>query len=91
MIKYEDEYKIFIIENGVGKNDKIADSVKSYISYLNSVCKHLNIIIEPNNLRTQHDITKIALKLNGIVSNKTIKNYESAMKQYINMIGELKL
>jgi hypothetical protein len=29
----------------IGKNDRVGDSVKSYISYLNRISKYLNIII----------------------------------------------
>lgn len=91
MIEFEKEYINFIIKNGVGKNDKVASSVKSYISYLNSVGKHLDIRINSNNLRTQNDIEILSLQLKGKVSIKTIKNYISAMKQYIRMVTELKL
>ena len=91
MIDYKNEYREFIIKKGVGKNDRVADSVKSYISYLNRISKYLNIIIEPKNLGTEQDIEIISSKLNGIVSNKTIQNYKSAMRQYINMVKELNL
>ena len=91
MIDYKNEYREFIIKKGVGKNDRVADSVKSYISYLNRISKYLNIIIEPKNLGTEQDIEIISSKLNGVVSNKTIQNYKSAMRQYINMVKELNL
>ena len=40
MIDYKNEYREFIIKKGVGKNDRVADSVKSYISYLNRISKY---------------------------------------------------
>ncbi|MEA2018409.1 MAG: hypothetical protein U9N59_08165 [Campylobacterota bacterium] len=91
MIEFEKEYKDFIVKNGVGENDKVASSVKSYISYLNSIAKYLDITIEPNKLCTENDIEIISLQLDGKVAGKTIQNYKSAMKQYIKMVDELKI
>ncbi len=91
MIKYHDEYEKFIENEGVGSNDKVASSIKSYISYLNGVSKHLDISIEPTTLKTMGDIESLSSQLKGKVSDKTIKNYGSAMKQYIKMIKEYKL
>jgi len=91
MIDHEVKYKQFIKQQGVGSNDKVADSVKSYLSYLRSVCRHLNINISANNLRSEHDIQHFSLRLKGKVSEKTISNYGSAMKQYIKMVQELDL
>ena len=86
MIEHQIKYRSYIKLKGVGSNDKVADSIKSYISYLNSVSKYLNITITPKTLRTETDIEEISKKLKGKVSEKTIKNYGSAMKQYISMV-----
>jgi hypothetical protein len=43
MIQHLSKYKEYIKKCGVGDNDVVADSRKSYISYLNGVSKHLNI------------------------------------------------
>ena len=91
MIEYQEKYKQFIIGKGVGSNDKVANSVKSYISYLNSVSKYLAIKISPQTLRTTNDIKSLSDQLTGLVSQKTIKNYGSAMKQYVSMVRELGL
>lgn len=91
MIKYEKEYVLFLKKNGVGSNDKVASSVKSYISYLNSVSKYLNITIGPETVRTIDDINNLSSQLIGKVASKTIKNYGSAMKQYVQMVAEKKL
>jgi len=91
MIEYQNKYEEFIIENGVGANDVVADSVKSYISYLNSVSNHLEITVSPLTLSSENDIQNLAAQLEGKVSAKTIKNYRSAMAQYINMISALNL
>lgn len=91
MIQHQEKYEAFIKANGVGSNDKVADSCKSYLSYLNSVQKHLNIRISKQTLSTESDIADISekLKKQTALSDKTIKNYGSAMKQYISLIASL--
>ncbi len=42
MIVDELRYCAYIQEQGVGANDKVASSVKSYVSYLNSVSRLLD-------------------------------------------------
>ena len=91
MIEFQEEYENFIRNNGVGANDRVASSIESYISYLNGVCWHLNITVGPTTLRTMNDIDALSSQLKGKVSDKTITNYGSAMKQYIRMVDELKL
>jgi len=93
MIEHQERYEGFIKDNGVGSNDKVADSVKSYISYLNSVGKHLNVIVGPSILSNEHDKQNLTLKLKlkKVVSDHTIDNYKSAMAQYISMVEKYSL
>ena len=91
MIEHQIKYQKFIKSRGVGSNDRVADSVASYISYLNSVEKYLNQRIGPSTLRTENDIETIANRLKGKVSEKSINNYKSAMRQYVEMINQLNL
>ena len=91
MVKFLHEYEYFIEKKGVGSNDKVASSIKSYSSYLNSVSNYLNITVGPDTLRTIFDIISLSSKLKGKVSDKTIRNYGSAMKRYIQMVAEMKL
>ncbi|PCJ29470.1 MAG: hypothetical protein COA90_11540 [Gammaproteobacteria bacterium] len=93
MIQNQRKYEIYIKECGVGKNDVVADSCKSYVSYLNSVSKHLNITISPEILSQDKDVITLSddLTKSGKVSKKTIKNYSAAMKQYVNMVVFLEL
>ena len=86
MIRHSEKYESFIKQMGVGANDKVADSVKSYISYLNSVSKYLDITIGPETLCSDEDVQHLSKLLKGKVSDKTIKNYGSAMKQYVKMV-----
>lgn len=91
MIKYEEEYMDFIRANGVGKNDLIASSPKSYVSYLNSISDDISEDISPEILSTEDDIISIAERLIGKRSKKTIGNYKSAMRQYVKMLTVVKL
>jgi hypothetical protein len=91
MIQHQEKYVAYIKANGVGSNDKVADSCKSYISYLNSIQKHLGISISASTLSMEVDILNISekLKKQTTLSDKTIKNYGSAMKQYVSLVASL--
>ncbi len=91
MIQYQNEYEIYIDKKGVGSKDVVASSIKSYISYLNGVGRHLNIDISPKTLSSENDINTISGQLSKIqkVSDKTIKNYISAMRYYVVLVNEL--
>ena len=86
MIKNEQKYLKWIEKNGVGKNDYVASSTKSYISYLNTVSKLLGEDISEKNLYDENCVSEIANKLNGLRSQKSISNYKSAMRQYAEMV-----
>lgn len=89
MIENEEKYKEWIIAAGVGENDKVASSVASYISYLNSVSKEIGQTISKRNLYNEECINKISTKLNGKKSDRTINNYRSAMKHYVRMVQSM--
>jgi hypothetical protein len=83
VVHHQSEYEDCIRNAGVS-----SASIKSYISYLNSVSKYLNLDITKSRLGTTHDIKVLAdsvLEL-GRVSEKTIQNYKAAMRQYVNMV-----
>ena len=86
MIQHQQQFESFIKAAGVGSRDKVADSVKSYISYLNSVSRHLGIEVSPTTLRSNTDISALEKSLQGKVSDKTIQNYKAAMHQYVSMV-----
>ncbi len=93
MIGCLNKYEGYIKKKGVGSNDIVSDSIRSYTSYLNSVSKHLGISINPKALSTEHDVMIFAERLSktGKVSEKTIKNYKSAMNRYVQMVNDLGL
>lgn len=86
MIKNEPKYLKWIENNGVGKNDYVASSTKSYISYLNTVSKLIGEDISEKNLFDESSVIEIVKKLNGLRSPKSISNYKSALRQYAKMV-----
>ena len=91
MIVHKKQYYEWIQQQGVGLKDKIASSPDSYISYLNSVSELLLQDISPSILSTEDDVLGIALRLEGRKAANTIRNYKSAMRQYVAMVQALRL
>ena len=86
MIEHETLFLDFISHRGVGSKDVVASSPASYISYLNSVSKLIGSDIKPAILRTESDVRNIARNINGKKAENTIRNYCSAMRQYVAMV-----
>jgi len=86
MIVYQSEYYTWIESRGVGSRDVVASSPDSYVSYLNSVSELIHQDISPRILSSEHDLERIASRLVGQRSPKTINNYKSAMRQYVAMV-----
>ncbi|MDZ7642573.1 MAG: hypothetical protein U5J62_11210 [Desulfurivibrio sp.] len=61
------------------------------LQILRSVSELIRHDITPEILRSETYISNIAAKLNGMRAPKTIKNYCSAMRQYIAFVQEKKL
>jgi hypothetical protein len=91
MILHENQYYRWIQEQGVGLKDKVASSPDSYISYLNSVSKLLGTDISPAILSTEADVTSIARRIETLQAPGTIRNYKSAMRQYVAMVKACRL
>jgi len=89
MIHYQKEYYNYIEVMGVGENDIVKSSPDSYISYLNSVSKIIGKNISPNLLKIEKDVTDIMSHLHGQRADKTIQNYCSAMRQYVNFVNQI--
>lgn len=86
MIAHQDLYVRHIAASGVGSNDNVADSQKSYVSYLNSVSRLLDIEVGPRLLSSEEDVSEVVSRLKGKAADKTISNYRSAMRQYVAMV-----
>jgi len=91
MIKYKNQYEKFISDRGVGQNDCVADSVKSYVSYLESVSTIIGETISPLILACYEDVLTITEKIEGSRKANTIRNYMTAMKRYSEMVEALNL
>ena len=86
VIANEDLFLDFLLHSGVGVNDVAASSPASYISYLNSVAKLIDSDITPMLLRSEDNVRNIAEKIRGKREKNTIRNYCSAMRQYVAMV-----
>jgi hypothetical protein len=86
MIAFKDQFYDWIRSRGVGDNDRVASSPDSYISYLNGVSELLGQMVSPEILSSEEDVEKIARRLAGMRSDGTIRNYKSAMRQYVAMV-----
>ncbi len=62
--------------------------MRLYVSYLNSVSELLEADVSPALLHSKDDIERIVSKLQGTHAEKTIRNYASAMRQYVSMVRE---
>lgn len=91
MIVHHRRYYEWIQRQGVGLKDQIASSPNSYISYLNSVSELLLQDVSPAILSSEDDVLAIARKLEGRKAPNTIRNYKSAMRQYVAMVQSLRL
>ena len=88
MFEHKELFRTYIEQKGVGSQDRVSDSVKSYIYYINCVSKHSGINIGPATLASDIDVQNLVQKIKGKVSKKTIQNYKSAMNQYVSMVRE---
>ena len=91
MILHEQKYIEFIERNGVGKNDRVASSPNSYLSYLRSVSKLISEDITPELFRSKNSVATIAKRIKGKRADSTIRNYCSAMQRYFEMVNEFGL
>lgn len=86
MIHHKNMYLDFICLRGVGSKDVVASSPAAYVSYLNSVAKLIGSEVCPSVLRTERDVKSIAVRISGKRAHNTIRNYCSAMRQYVAMV-----
>jgi 5-methylcytosine-specific restriction endonuclease McrA len=86
-IQYLEQFKLFIMSKGVGEKDRVASSVDSYASYLNSVANQLKINISPTTLGNQAQLESVKSQLlSQKTKPKTLGNLMTAAKHYVDMI-----
>lgn len=91
MILHQEIYLKFIQDKGVGKKDRVASSLNSYVSYLNGVARLLSRDITPDLLRSESDVETVARSLEGQRKSTTIDKYKTAMRHYVAMVQEFGL
>jgi len=91
MIMYENEYRVYIAERGVGRNDKVASSINSYVSYLNGLSKLIGQDITPDIATNLDDISEMIAKLNGLKADSTLGKYKTAINHYMSFIKQRNL
>jgi hypothetical protein len=87
MIQHESSYRGSLQRQGVGARDNVASSPASYVSYLNSTSTLIDEPISPENLSSEADVERIARRIAGMRAPNTLRNYQSAMRQYVAMVS----
>ena len=88
MIKYENEYRAYIAKQGVGRNDKVASSIDSYISYLNGLSSLIEQDINPNTVNDYDDINDMIRRLAGLKADSTLSKYKTAINHYVAFVEQ---
>lgn len=91
VIKHKELYLEYIQRRGVGANDVVASSPRSYVSYLNSLSRLIDADVTPDLLRTEDDITVVLDAIDGRRAPSTLSKYRSAMRQYAAMVRDEEL
>jgi hypothetical protein len=82
MVTYLPEFKKHLA--GLASTDK-------YVRYLTDIAQVSGTSITPMSLRSDHDIDTFAAALNGRYSEKSVANYRSVMRRYVEMVSILGL
>ncbi|MDX8396690.1 MAG: hypothetical protein R8K49_00045 [Mariprofundaceae bacterium] len=87
MIKYETEFEGYLKGLKLKGNESVQDMLKA----LNAVSKRLEINLSSKNLGSDEDISQYIkeLTLEGRSHSKALRQYQAAMKYYVNMVNGL--
>jgi hypothetical protein len=66
-------------------------STDRYIRYLNDISQTTGLDITPSSLKSESDLKKFTDHLEPKYAAKSIANYRSVMKKYIQMVAALNL
>lgn len=86
MVKHEQSFLRFLQREGLDAEDVSESSAKAYAGYLRAVSDLTSICIEPETLRSERDVVRLAAMLSGKRAATTINAYSSAMRRYVEMI-----
>jgi uncharacterized protein YaaR (DUF327 family) len=82
MVSHEREFREFIAD---------LESAERYVKFLHDISRTSGMDISPSSLRSQDDIESFASRLTQSYSPKSVSNYRSVMKKYVNMVCDLGL
>ncbi len=88
MIVFEKEYIEYITGKGVGQNDNVASSPKSYVSYLNGVSRLIEQDIAPDTISDSNAINEIIILIGGRREESTLANYKTALRHYLRFLRQ---
>lgn len=63
-------------------------SADRYVKFLYDISEASGLDISPQSLRTSDDIVAFASKLTGGYSEKSVRNYKSVMRKYVDMVRD---
>lgn len=66
-------------------------SADRYVKFLNDVSNVTGLDISPASLRSSEDVEKFAVALKADYAPKSVSNYRSVMRKYVEMVQELGL
>ncbi len=82
MVTHEKEFRFFVSD---------IDSSERYVKFLNDISKEAGLDITPASLQTDADVEKFAALLAPRYAPKSIANYRSVMRKYVQMARALDL
>ena len=82
MVSHEKEFRRFLA--GLPSADR-------YVKFLRDVAETAGTTVSPTTLRTDADIDAFAARLTARYSPKSVSNYRSVMRRYVEMVAALRL
>jgi hypothetical protein len=82
MVSHEREFRGFLA--GLPSADR-------YVRFLHDVAETSGMSITPESLRSEADIDAFAIRLTSRYSAKSVSNYRSVMRKYVEMVNALRL
>lgn len=79
MVTYEREFLAHL--NGLASADR-------YVAFLRDIAETTGTDITPTSLRSDQDIERLAATLYSRYSEKSVENYRSVMRRYVDMVEE---
>jgi hypothetical protein len=82
VVAHEKEFRLFVSD---------LRSTGAYVKFLNDVANETGIDITLKSLRSEADVEAFAARLTQRYSVKSVSNYRSVMRKYVQMVKALNL